>query len=139
MESHTFVAVWEEFGPTIEDMAYLTMLSMYVEKNAMGMTFGENSNGELQYLNYAMTFSKFSGKVTYTYISSMRRGELEQGGGGGFVTHWLVWFVHPSRLEVGVNSFVFPLAILFAKGQRLALDPMYPMSLCTSLTSLLTT
>lgn len=46
-------------------------------------------------------------------------------------SYWLSWFVLPSEPEGGLNSYMFPLAILLAKGERLALAPIYLGSLFT--------
>lgn len=41
------------------------------------------------------------------------------------LTYWLSWFLLPRMREDGLKAYVFPLAILFAKGQRLALALIY--------------
>lgn len=47
----------------------------------------------------------------------------------GLLTYWLSWFVLPRSLEDGLNSYVFPLAILLAKGENLPLASLYLGSL----------
>lgn len=45
------------------------------------------------------------------------------------LAYWLSWFVLPSGLEDGLNDYVIPLAILLAKGEKLALALLYMRSL----------
>lgn len=49
------------------------------------------------------------------------------------LSYWLSCFVLPSWPEGGLNSYVFPLAILITKCERLALAPTYLGSLYTRL------
>lgn len=42
---------------------------------------------------------------------------------------WLSWIVFPSGLEDGLSSYIFSLAILLAKGRKVALAPIYLRSL----------
>lgn len=34
MESHTFIALWREFGPTLEDVPHLIDLPLYEDTNS---------------------------------------------------------------------------------------------------------
>lgn len=45
------------------------------------------------------------------------------------LSYWMSWYVLPSGREDGLNPYVFPLAIKLAKGERLALAPVYIGSL----------
>lgn len=49
------------------------------------------------------------------------------------LSYLLSWFVLPSGPEDGLNSYVFLLAILLAKGEKLALAMIYLGSLYTRL------
>lgn len=42
---------------------------------------------------------------------------------------WLSWYVLSSGPEDGINSYVFPLAIKLAKGEKFALTPVFLGSL----------
>lgn len=63
-ESHTFVAVWGEFTPTLEDLARQTMLSLFVEANTMGIILEGDDQTKLKYLTFDMAASKALGKLT---------------------------------------------------------------------------
>lgn len=43
-ESHTFVAAWDEFGPTLEDVVVLTGLPIFGESRAIAMLGARMSN-----------------------------------------------------------------------------------------------
>lgn len=58
-----------------------------------------------------------------TYLSSICYFE------SGAFPIWLSYFVFPSSLEDGLNNYGFAVAILLAKGERLALAPLYLASL----------
>lgn len=104
MESHTSIAAWGEFSPTLDNIVVLTMLPLYIKKNAMGMTLGENGTEKLEYRKFSLTRVKSSGKATYTsWICFFDEKER---------TGWFSWFVLSSGSEDGHNNFVFPLAIL---------------------------
>lgn len=45
------------------------------------------------------------------------------------LAYWLLWYVFPSDPEGDLNSYMFPLIIRWAKGERLALMPIYLGSL----------
>lgn len=47
------------------------------------------------------------------------------------VAYCLSWYVLPSCLKDGLNSYVFPLVVLLEKGEKLALVPLY-LGLCSS-------
>lgn len=47
------------------------MLPIYKEKNAMGVNLGENANGNLKCLNYAITALKLFSKTTYASWTCM--------------------------------------------------------------------
>lgn len=49
------------------------------------------------------------------------------------LSYWLFWFLLLSEPEDGLNSYVFPLAILLVKGERLAQASNYLVSLFTRL------
>lgn len=60
---------------------FLRMLSIHNEKNAMGVTMGENDNGKLEYLNNAIIVLKSSTKATYILlIYFFDEGEGSQSG-----------------------------------------------------------
>lgn len=49
------------------------------------------------------------------------------------LAYWLSYFVFTGSLEYRLNNYVFHLAIILAKGERLALLPLYLGSLFDSL------
>lgn len=46
-----------------------------------------------------------------------------------FLAYWLSYFAFLSPLEDGLHSYAFSLAVLLAKGNKLALAPLYLASL----------
>lgn len=52
-------------------------------------------------------------------MGDTKKYELE-----GMLGYWLSYFIFPSIPEDGLNNCVFTLAILLAKGERLALAPL---------------
>lgn len=57
------------------------------------------------------------------------RGTPNGPNGGSLLTYWLSRFVLPSGLEDAINSYILPMAIRLATGEKLALGPIYPWSL----------
>lgn len=47
MESHSFIAVWEKFGPTLEDVFNLMALPLYGEVNTIGLILEEEEEDNL--------------------------------------------------------------------------------------------
>lgn len=41
------------------------------------------------------------------------------------LVYWLSWVIFPSGPGDNLNGYVFPLAILLAKGEKVALAPIY--------------
>lgn len=64
VESHTFIALWGEFGPTLEDVMNLSTLHFFGDVHDMGMLFGEGDVDKLQQLTFAIEASKVSSKST---------------------------------------------------------------------------
>lgn len=50
-KNHSFVVDCAEFGPTLEDVAALTMLPLYGDTHTMGVVLSENDNRKFHYLN----------------------------------------------------------------------------------------
>lgn len=48
VETHTFIAAWGKFGPTLEDVLDLMALPLYGETNSIGVTFEEEDEDKLQ-------------------------------------------------------------------------------------------
>lgn len=83
MESHTLVAAWGEFGPTLENMVVLTGLPVFVQVQAINIAddssvgLDVDSEIRLTLLNEALTASKHKGNLQHL-------GEfLYQRNGGG--------------------------------------------------------
>lgn len=51
IESHTFIATSEEFGPTLEDVAALTCLPMFGESHVEDLALVEKDKKKLEFLN----------------------------------------------------------------------------------------
>lgn len=84
---------------------------------------------------------KTSSKCTYaSWIQYFDEGERKESGlvVEALLLDWLSWFILPSRPEDEINSFVFPMAILLAIGERLALAPLCLGLLSARLASALT-
>lgn len=92
----------------------LTMKSLYGERNAIGIVNGEKDEANFQLLTYAMTTSKTSSNSNY---ASLLRYFNERDGSQSvlmlkaLLSYWLSCFVHPRRLEDGLNNYAFLLAI----------------------------
>lgn len=96
---------------------------MIVVSGGSKVILDEGDEARLIVLNEALSNSKAKGKSTYTTSSityGVGRGE-ERGGARG---HVLL-----SGPEDGIHPYVFPLAIKLAKGERLALVPIFLGSL----------
>lgn len=71
MESHTFVAAWGEFGPTLEDVVVLTGLSIFDDVQAIAISDDSSTKLDdkceirLSLLNETLTAPKHKGKSTY--------------------------------------------------------------------------
>lgn len=50
IETHTSIASWGKFGPTLEDVLILAMLSMHRKRNLMGVVLEGDDKEKLQYL-----------------------------------------------------------------------------------------
>lgn len=108
------------------------MVPIHGEKNDVGVTLGGNNTGKLKYLDFSLTPSKSSSKVIY--VSWILFFVEEEGSPSGVVvealpSYWLTClYCRVDRKMVWIATF-FPLAILLAKGKRLALTPVYLRSL----------
>lgn len=138
VESHTFVAAWGEFGPTLEDVVVLIGLPVFGEVEAIAISNDSSvkldDEGEirLSLLNEALVASKHKGKSTYnSWVSFFTSGpgEANEVKVEAMLSFWLSWYVLPSGPEDGINAFVFPLAIRLARGEKVALAPIFLRSL----------
>lgn len=95
----------------------------------------------MDFLNKAIFDSgSFAIKATYvTWIQYFEtgRGKNTKCKDEAMLYFWLPYFVSPSDLEDGPNSFVIPLAILLASGKRLSLTPLYLVPCSRDWTSVL--
>lgn len=99
----------------------------------MSVTFKEEDEDKLQLLVASIGHSKAqslaSPQTTRGYAILTRILETDWLVLEGLLVYWLPWFILPRGQEDGLNNYVFPLAILLAKGERLALTPTYLGSL----------
>lgn len=96
----------------------------------MGLTFEAGDEDKLQRITATIGHSKATSSNKSMFASwisyfdegegSRRRLVLE-----ALVAYLLSWFILPSVLEDGMNSYVFPLMILLAKGKKVTLAPVY--------------
>lgn len=137
-ESHTFVAAWGEFGPTLEDVVVLMGLPVFGEVQAVSIaddsSVSLDVDGEIRLtlLNEALVASKHKGKSTYsTWVGFFTNGPgvASEVRVEAMLSFWLSWYVLPSGPEDGLNAFVFPLAIRLARGEKIALAPIFLGSL----------
>lgn len=92
------------------------------------LLFDETDEKKLESLNNAYLCSTTSNASTYTLWSEIFRDWkrtkhliwIRRDDG---ILAVLVWL--PSRLGKGIHLYVFPLAILRGKGEKLALSPLY--------------
>lgn len=124
----------------------LITLSLYEETNAMDVVLRVENEVKLQWLTSAMTSSKMFDK--YIYASQIRYFDEGEGTRAGqcwnpyycIVCHSLILSSGPEDV---LNCYEFLLAIFLAKGERLAMVPIYFASLyswlneCVSNTNLL--
>lgn len=83
---------------------------------------------KLPCLTSAMSASSTSGKLKYaTCLRFFNEGDGSLSGCimEAYLAYWLSWFVLPSGLEDGLNPYVFPMTIWLAKGEKLALAPLF--------------
>lgn len=101
------------------------------------MTLDGEDQKRLDSLNKSLSNSKYTtNKASYLlWLKCFEEGE--EGNKyyqvKALLAYWLSYFVFPSSLEDGLHSYVFPPAVLLAKGERLALVPFYLGSLYTRL------
>lgn len=134
VESHTFVAAWEEFELTLEDVVVLTGLPVFGEVQAINVaddsSAGLDVDGEIRLtlLSEALVASKHKGKSTYsTWVSFFTSGPgvASEVRIEAMLSFWLSWYILPSGPEDGLNAFVFPLA----RGEKVALSSIFLGSL----------
>lgn len=83
-------------------------------------------------MNEALSESKHKNETAYpTWVTY-----FTQGAGArsevvlkAMLAYWLSWYVLPSGPKDGMNPYVFPLAVRLAKGEKLALAPVFLGSL----------
>lgn len=128
------MVAWDKFGPTLEDVAVLTSLPIFGESRAIAMPGDSEVQLDLEseirlvLLNETLSDSKHKGKTTYNILVSY----FTEGPGTAsevvleaMLAFWLSWYVLPSGPEDGINSYVFPLVIRLAKGEKVALAPIF--------------
>lgn len=134
--SHTFVAAWGEFSPPLEDVVFLTGLSMFGVHHAVDVLNGEGER-MLGLLHNAMERAKYiSNKLTYlSWMTFFVKGEGRNAEFqlAAFFAYWLSYFVFPSPPDDGLNPFMFRMAVLLAQKKPVALGPWFLGSLYKSL------
>lgn len=119
---------------TLEDVVVLIGLPVFGEVQANNISdnssVGLDVDGEIRLtlLNEALTASKHKGKSTYnTWVSFFTSGPgvANEVKVEAVLSFWLSWYVLPSGPEDGINAFVFPLSIRLARGEKVALTPIF--------------
>lgn len=127
MESHTFIAAWGEFGPTLEDVVVLTGLPVFGDSKTVAMPddsstkLDEEGKIRLGLLNEALTASKHKGKSPYNLWVSFftdRPIGVSEVRVEAMLSFWLSWHVLPSGPKDGINAYVFPLSNSSGKGRK---------------------
>lgn len=109
------------FTTTLEELARLTMLPMFGEATAMGDVLEEKDKVKLRYLTSTMTASRTSSMSTYaTWLLFFDEGDDSKSGYvmEAFLAYWLTLYVLPNCPEGNLKLYVFPLAILIEKGEK---------------------
>lgn len=105
---------------------------MFGDSNLINITLDKNDNKELDSLNKAYLASNTLNKSMYDprlrYFNT-GKGEDSEVQLEEMLAYWLSWYVLPSCPKNGSDAYVFPLAIQLAKGESLALVPLYLCSL----------
>lgn len=111
VETHTFIAAWREFAPTVENVVVKFLLLLFRNHGANGIVMSEEEEMTLQLLHATFRVSN-----KWMYISQVRYFRDGEGHWKGLIakallSYWLSQFILPSGLEDGINPYVFPLAI----------------------------
>lgn len=130
--SHTFVAAWGEFSPSLEDVVMLTNLPLFghtlvvdaldgegeqlVEDLRASMADAKYVTNKLTYLTWARYFKDGPGVTSPCHLAA-------------FFAYWLSFFVFPSPPEDNLHNFVFPMAALLAQRKQVALGAWFLGSL----------
>lgn len=130
-ETHSLVAAWGEFGPTLEDVLVLTSLPIFGDTQVTHFKLTDRENRErhealttfLQKTKYGA--AKKSTFLTWATYFVDRPGSKSAYQLKAFLAYWLNYFVFPSPPEYGVHPSVFPMAVLLAQGKRLPLAAWY--------------
>lgn len=126
-ETHSFIAAWGEFGPTLEDVAVLTSLPIFGDTQVAHFKLTEKENKERhEALTSFLQKTKYGAAKKATFLTwatyfvdgpgNKSAYQLE-----AFLAHWLNYFIFPSPPEDGVHPSVFPMAVLLVRGKRLPL------------------
>lgn len=117
---HTFVASWGEFGPTLKDVAALTLLPLFGNAQVAHFKLTDKDSKArhdaltqfLQKTNYgASKKSTYLNWASY-FVDGTRRDspfQLE-----AFLAYWLSYFVFSVPPEDGVHSSVFSMTVMLA-------------------------
>lgn len=76
-----FTVLWGKLEPILENVAHLSVLSLYKDMNTMDVVLGEEDEVKLEHLTSIMASSKMSGKFTYaSWPRYLYEGEGSQSG-----------------------------------------------------------
>lgn len=59
VDTHTFVALWGKFGPSLQDVAMLTSLPLFGEAHATSLYPGEEDKKRIEFLIKSLLKSKY--------------------------------------------------------------------------------
>lgn len=118
-----------KFGPILKDVATLTCLPMFGEMQSTLFSTRQTRrswNPWIMITQDRIRRIKRIGFIVEIFQESKRENnefEFE-----AMLAYWLSWYVLSSD-PTDLNSYVYPLAVLLAKGEKLALAPVYLWSL----------
>lgn len=120
IETHTFVASWGEFGPTLEDVVALMSLPLFGDAQVTHFKFmDKDSKVRHDALTQFLQKTKYRASKKSTYLTWA--SYFVDGAGRdnpfqpqAFLAYWLSYFVFPGPPEDGVHSSVFSMAVMLA-------------------------
>lgn len=135
IETHTFVASWGEFGPTLEDVVALTLLPLFGDAQVAHFKLTDkDSKVRHDALTQFLQKTKYGASKKSTYLTWA--SYFVDGAGKdspfqleAFLAYWLSYFVFPGPPKDGVHSSVFSMEVMLAQGKKLALAPWFLGSL----------
>lgn len=110
-ETHIFIPLWGELGPTLEDVVMLMLLPVFGDAQVANLNLAKRRAERGKMLDDFLVEDQVRCFEEIDLLVLDTNGKNNPYQLDAFLGYWLNYFVFPSPLEDRKHAFIFPMAI----------------------------